>query len=108
MSSAEHSASLVSTLAEVIDAEIWRNRGNYDLVAHLGIDDDPPGESLDQHPSAMPAAQAFIDGPLSDTSVLVQIPEVRELVLELRCAYQGDTSGRKIMQPWFDALEATS
>ena len=106
--SADHSASLVSTLAEVIDAEIWRNRGNYDLVAHLGIDDDPPGESLDQHPSALPAAQAFIDGPLSDTSVLVQIPEVRELVLELRCAYQGDTSGRKIMQPWFDALEATS
>ena len=45
---------------------------------------------------------------LSDLSVLVQIPEVRELVLELRCAYQGDTSGRKIMQPWIDALEATS
>jgi len=106
--SADHSASLVSTLAEVIDAEIWRNRGNYDLVAHLGIDDDPPGESLDQHPSALPAAQAFIDGPLSDLSMLVQIPEVRELVLELWCAYHGDTSGRKTMQPWFDALEVTS
>ena len=105
--SADHSASLVSTLAEAIDAEIWRNRGYYGHDSN-GIDDHRTGESLDQHPSAMPAAQAFIDGPLSDTSVLVQIPEVRELVLELRCAYQGDTSGRKIMQPWFDALEATS
>jgi len=108
MTATENNHSLVLTLAEVIDAEIWRNRGNYDLVPHLDIDDDPPGESLDQHPSAMPAAQAFIDGPLSDLSVLVQIPEVRELVLELWCAYLGNTPDRKIMRTLFDAMKATS
>jgi len=76
---ADHSASVVSKLAEVIDVEIWRNRGYYGHDSN-GIDDHLTGESLDQHPSAMPAAQAFIDGPLSDLSVLVQIPKVREAI----------------------------
>ena len=60
------------------------------------------------HPSNVECSHRILNGPLDDISVLVQIPKVHELVLELRCAYQGDTSGRKIMQPWFDALEATS
>ena len=91
--SADHSASLVSTLAENISGS-YVGSGYYGTS--VGSDD------------ALDIASDLIDGPLSDTTVLVQIPEVRELVIELRCAYQGDTSGRKVMQPWFDALEVTS
>ena len=113
--SADHSARLVSMLAEAIDAEIWRNRGYYGHDGN-GIHDDLTGESLDQHPSAMPAAQAFIDGPLSDLSVLVQIPEVRELA-ELLVMYRHSRHAGTVVlnthmihtaRNWVDALEVTS
>jgi len=65
MSNADHSASLVSTLAEDITGS-YVGSGYY--CTSVGSDD------------ALDIASDLIDGSLSDTSVLVQIPKVREAI----------------------------